>query len=92
MALDLDNLPDVLDLGDEALLVHLADVGADLRAAEARVKVLRERRIAIYENARNRQPQITQTRLAAAAQVTEVAVIQALRRADDARAKASASS
>lgn len=89
MALDLGKLPDLLDLDDDALVAHLADVADDLREAEARVKVLRGRRIAVYENARARTPAITQARLAAAAQVSEVAVIQALRRADEAKAKAS---
>lgn len=85
--IDLAALPDLAAMDDDALLAHLAALADDLDATRARLDALHERRLAVYKNARGRSPAVTQRRIAEASRVTEVAVIQALRK--DAKARAS---
>lgn len=86
--IDLAELPDLDALTDDQALALLGRVAADLEASQARVTALFELRLEIYKAARRRTPPITQVRLADAARVSEVAVIQAIRK--DARAQAAA--
>lgn len=77
--IDLAHLPDLDALPDGELLALLDRVAADLEATIQREAALYELRLAVYKAARTREPAITQARLAEAARVTEVAVIQTLR-------------
>lgn len=86
--IDLADLPDLDALTDDQVLSLLGRVAADLEASQARVTALFELRLEIYKAARRRQPPITQVRLAESARVSEVAVIQAIRK--DAKAQAAA--
>lgn len=77
--IDLERVPDLAALSDDELLQWLRLVAADLEATTARQTTLYELRLAGYKAGRDREPVITQVRLAEAASVTEVAVIQSLR-------------
>ncbi len=65
----------------EQLLAELDTVAAELEQAEAERTELYAKRLAIYQEARALDPPVTQRELAERAKVTEVAVIQALRKA-----------
>jgi transcription initiation factor TFIIIB Brf1 subunit/transcription initiation factor TFIIB len=65
----------------DALLAELGQVAAELEVAEAERTELYAKRLAIYQEARALDPPVTQRELAERAKVTEVAVIQALRKA-----------
>lgn len=65
----------------DTLLTELEAVAAELEQAESERTDLYAKRLAIYQEARALQPPVTQRELAERAKVTEVAVIQALRKA-----------
>ena len=72
-------------------LVHVLEATADvLDTAQARLDAGYALRLAIYEAARERDPKVTQQRLAQAARVSEPAVIQTLKKARQDREKAAA--
>lgn len=68
------------DLDTNELLDTLGAIAARIAVVETERDQLYARRLAIYQEARRREPPITQRALAERAQVSEVAVIQALRK------------
>ena len=72
----------------ETKLAALARVAADLAAAETKVDDLRAQRLALFADLR--EASVTHARIGEAAGVSEVAVIQALRKDKAKRAKAAA--
>lgn len=74
-------MADLSGLSDEALLEELAATADRIDAVNAEQEALWARRLAIYQAARDREPPITQQALASAARVSEVAVIQTLKKA-----------
>jgi DNA-directed RNA polymerase specialized sigma subunit len=67
-------------LSDDELLGHLESVAGAISQVSDRQQSLWDLRLAIYQEARRRQPPITQQRIASAAGVSEVAVIQAIKK------------
>lgn len=72
---------DLRALGTDELLGELSAVASRLVQVEAERDGLYARRLAIYQEARRREPPITQRALAERAGVSEPSVIQALRKA-----------
>lgn len=85
--IDLANLPDLDTIPEGELLALLGRVADDLEATTQRGTALYELRLDIYKASRKRTPPIVQRRVAEAAHVSEVAVIQTLR-ADRLKAEA----
>lgn len=65
----------------EAVLAELAEVTERLVARENAQKDDYQRRVELYEEARSMDPPVVHSRLADASQVSEVAVIKALKKA-----------
>lgn len=72
---------DVAGLDTNELLDHLDDLRVRIEAVEAERDALYAARLAAFIEGRSRQPAITQRALAERAGVSEVAVIQALKKA-----------